>query len=358
MATLSLAHVINPAAGWYRGDLHAHTHHSDGHYAPRELVEVAREAGLDFLAITDHNGFKAFADLEPPADLVILPGVEVSLVEGHFNVFGMEESVPWLDMIWGADWQYPSQDRYESTTVLMRQAQEQGFLNSINHPLLKPWEWNDGATRLQHLHCLEIWNDPSWPENQFANPQAVALWTEWLNAGYRITAVGGSDYHRPAPFPDQDKPPERLGLPSTWVYAGALSGAAILGGLRRRRAYVSMGPQATFVAELQGTQYMMGDDLGERREHVVFKATVSGCEGETTLRLVRNGDVVAEVDEPGDAGSLEYGEDLDPATPAWHRLDVLDRRGQILLVTNPVYSGQVREPAMATFGESYGFPNG
>jgi hypothetical protein len=351
MATLSLAQVVNRAAGWYRGDLHAHTHHSDGHYSPPELVEVAREAGLDFFAITDHNGFRAFADLEPPADLVVLPGVEVSLVEGHFNVFGMEERVGWLDEIWGDRWQYPSQERYESPADLMGRAKEEGLLNSINHPLLKPWEWNDGATRLEYLHCLEVWNDPSWPDNQFANPQAVALWTEWLNAGYRITAVGGSDYHRPAPFPGQHKPPEKLGLPSTWVYADELSGSAILDALRRGRVYVSIGPQATFVAELEGTQYLPGEDMGESSGRAHFSATVSACEGETTLRLVRNGDVIAEVDGVDDVISLAYSKDLNPATPAWHRLDVLDRRGQILLITNPIYSGSVQAPTVATYGE-------
>ncbi len=80
--------------------------------------------------------------------------------------------------------------------------------------------------------CLEIWNGPSWPDYRQANPEAVDLGTDWLNAGYRITAIDGSDYHHPVPAPEPPKPPDRLGLPSTYVYAEHLSGGAILAGLR------------------------------------------------------------------------------------------------------------------------------
>ncbi len=35
--------------GWYRGDLHGHTIHSDGHWDVPDLVRYARERGLDFV---------------------------------------------------------------------------------------------------------------------------------------------------------------------------------------------------------------------------------------------------------------------------------------------------------------------
>ena len=62
----------------------------------------------------------------------------------------------------------------------------------INHPLLTPWEWRDADTMLDHLDALEIWNDPTWPDNAWANPGAVDYWTRLLNAGYRITALDGA----------------------------------------------------------------------------------------------------------------------------------------------------------------------
>jgi hypothetical protein len=42
-------------AGWYRGDLHTHTVHSDGRRRIDEMAEVAKSARLDFVVSTDHN---------------------------------------------------------------------------------------------------------------------------------------------------------------------------------------------------------------------------------------------------------------------------------------------------------------
>lgn len=36
-------------------DLHTHTNRSDGHYDPDTLIQMAEEAGISILAITDHN---------------------------------------------------------------------------------------------------------------------------------------------------------------------------------------------------------------------------------------------------------------------------------------------------------------
>jgi predicted metal-dependent phosphoesterase TrpH len=41
---------------WYRGDCHVHTVHSNGgELTPQQLAAEAREAGLDFIATTEHN---------------------------------------------------------------------------------------------------------------------------------------------------------------------------------------------------------------------------------------------------------------------------------------------------------------
>ena len=38
-----------------RADLHTHSAASDGQYAPAELVRLAKERGLEILALTDHD---------------------------------------------------------------------------------------------------------------------------------------------------------------------------------------------------------------------------------------------------------------------------------------------------------------
>ena len=61
--TEPVAPLLSPAAvephgrgkGWYRGDLHAHTLHSDGSWDVPDLVAWARRQRLDFVTLSDHN---------------------------------------------------------------------------------------------------------------------------------------------------------------------------------------------------------------------------------------------------------------------------------------------------------------
>jgi 3',5'-nucleoside bisphosphate phosphatase len=62
-------------------DLHSHTTESDGSASPAELVDSARQLGLDALAITDHDtlaGFEAARPLAESAGLRLVCGIELS----------------------------------------------------------------------------------------------------------------------------------------------------------------------------------------------------------------------------------------------------------------------------------------
>lgn len=59
-------------------DLHTHTTASDGKLSPLDLLARARTAGVEMLAITDHDSIAAYAELPAVTDLRIVPGVEFS----------------------------------------------------------------------------------------------------------------------------------------------------------------------------------------------------------------------------------------------------------------------------------------
>lgn len=66
---------------WVRIDLHTHSRASDGTQAPRELVGAAAEAGLDVLAITDHDtadGWDEAADAAAAHGVELVRGMEIS----------------------------------------------------------------------------------------------------------------------------------------------------------------------------------------------------------------------------------------------------------------------------------------
>ncbi len=63
-------------------DLHSHTYYSDGELAPAELVARAKAAGVDALAVTDHDvtaGLAEAATAAAQVGLRLIPGVEISV---------------------------------------------------------------------------------------------------------------------------------------------------------------------------------------------------------------------------------------------------------------------------------------
>jgi hypothetical protein len=240
---------------WYRGDLHAHTWHSDGSAPLADLVAAARAQGLDFVAITEHNTLSHLPLLgsHTAPDLLLMPGVEVSTYHGHANVWPIDVADGFIDFrCWSDD-----------QMAQVRQAvRARGALFSINHPKEggPPWQFGD----LFEPDCIEVWGAPWF----ISNYQALAVWDAQLRRGERITAVGGSDKHQ-GPFVDVDNGElgwYEVGNPCTHVFADALSIPAIISGLRAGHVFISQGPAGPRLElsaeEIDGGQRAaMGDEL-------------------------------------------------------------------------------------------------
>ncbi len=71
-------------------DLHIHSTASDGRFSPEELVSMAVRAGVDVIAITDHDSVEGCAPALKAAQefpsLKVIPGVEVSTDVPHGEV--------------------------------------------------------------------------------------------------------------------------------------------------------------------------------------------------------------------------------------------------------------------------------
>ena len=72
-------------------DLHSHTHYSDGHLSPKELIDRAHNMQVDVLAITDHDTIDGIAEAlayqaGQKRKLQILPGVEISTSWHNFDI--------------------------------------------------------------------------------------------------------------------------------------------------------------------------------------------------------------------------------------------------------------------------------
>lgn len=210
---------------WLRGDLHSHTVHSDGRLTIDELASRARLAGLDFLAVTDHNTVSHHPHLASSGaryGVELIPGQEVTTHRGHANCLGPSG---WVDFRAPADrW--------------LDQARAQRALFSINHPVDPAYGWHLELTGPPHL--VEIWHG-TWDRHS----SEPIDW--WQRAGG--VPVGGSDFHSPLQG-------DRLAFPTTLVDTGE---EGILAALAEGRVALAADPEGSVLVRVEGELLVVAD---------------------------------------------------------------------------------------------------
>ena len=99
---MTTIHPLPMPDGTFRADLHLHTTASDGAQSPKEVVHGAKQAGMNLIAITDHDtlyGLPEALAAGKAAGLGILPGIELSCGQGeevHILGYGVRAEDPVL----------------------------------------------------------------------------------------------------------------------------------------------------------------------------------------------------------------------------------------------------------------------
>ncbi|TEW55702.1 hypothetical protein E2R68_04815 [Psychromonas sp. RZ22] len=338
-------YCVNKEPRWYRGDLHAHTQLSDGHNSLASAVNIAEQQSLDFFFITEHN--ICHPALPISERTLILPAIEVTTDQGHFNVHGPRQSLNMLE----AD--YSSAALIEQGINLV--AIDEGNI-SINHPMMKPWHWQYPDIPLNKINTLEVCCDPTWSSSPKATEEALALLTHLWNAGYRIAAVGGSDSH----LAPHERNPNAIeasiyGDPSTFVYADWLSGNAILSGLRQGHVYIER--QCGLVFNINDGALLPGQDA--ENNVVEYALSVNDSQSHYFAECIADGEIIARYQLS--AETILFNVDM--KNHGWLRVDI--RRGQLNVnneknnaefegLINPIYNGQnatFSHPLIGTWGE-------
>jgi hypothetical protein len=321
--------MLRTGPAWFRGDLHCHTHHSDGKGTLQNLLDRAAEAGLDFLAVTEHNTVSHYPELAAySGPILLIPGQEITSYKGHANVWGCDR---WLDF---------RAHSPKDMAWVVEQAHRSGALISINHPKYDGPDWELGQEF--DVDGVEAWQAPWFVSNY----ESLAFWERMLNAGRRVSLVGGSDCHVAASSAEQGLP--YLAQPTTWVWAEELSVRGILAGFRAGHVHVSAssdGPHLRFTAETSGQRAMAGDVLhATHGETILFRVGAQGGDG-LWLRIVSGEGEVARWVMEGDDFSTEWVTSVDE--DGWYRLDLLNPLepeeendpSAVLMeaMTNPIY---------------------
>jgi len=299
---------------WYSGGLHLHTLHSDGTIDPNALAASARDAGLDFIAITDHNNT---THRHEPIDSVTplrIVGEEITTPAGHANAWGLRPGVL-------IDFRVRPEDPDAGQAIdgLVTATHAAGALFSINHPFGDcagcAWQQKIPAS----LDAIEIWNGRVGPQ-----PDAIRLWDRLLAAGMHVTAVGASDWHRA---------PDPIDAPAVRVFAAALTERNILAAIDNGHVIVMRNARdlPPVVAATCGTNRASVGTALTCLPGTAATVTVS-MPGSPDARvdLVWNGDLVAS--KPIDAATFPL-----PAGAGYARVHVMAADGSTIAITNPVY---------------------
>jgi len=274
---------VRPGAGWYKGDLHSHTWHSDAPGAPEVLHAAAKQAGLDFLAVCDHNTITQRRYFHPHSspDLVFIRGMEVTTAEGHANVFGVDD---WID--------FRMRPTLADVNALSAAVHRHGGLLSVNHdkPSI-PWTY-----ALPEIDCQEVWQTAWFAHNWVS----LARWQGRLASGLRISAIGGSDFHQPAEL--QPEGPLVLGRPTTVLYLPELSEDAVLAAMKAGRGYVTENPSGPHLSIAIGEVGMGG---GVRSGALNATAETHGAKGDRLVWIDATG-IVAEEEIAADGWTGHY----------------------------------------------------
>jgi hypothetical protein len=216
------------AAGWLRGNTHAHTLESDGDSAPAEVARWYAEHGYDFLVITDHDKVTRLAS----ADILLIPGEEVTdrlpKKPLHVNAIGIETAIK-------------PQGGENPVGVMQRNVaavRKAGGIAQINHPNFGWALGVDELLKIEGATLLEIASGHPYVNMQ-GPPSVEAMWDRLLTSGKRIWAVAVDDSHHLKRPWDTD-----VALPGkAWIMVRGekRDAVAILAAIRRGDFYASTG---------------------------------------------------------------------------------------------------------------------
>lgn len=209
---------------FYRGNTHCHTTRSDGRRSPEEVIALYREAGYDFLALTDHRKLSEQEHFEE--NLLMIPGMEMDFLYPtqalHIVGIGMNESFAQQREKW-----------CESPQSCIDTMRACGGMAILAHP---HWSLNtlDTMRSLKNVTAAEIYNTVSGtPWNGVRADSSNILDIASAN-GVFFHYVAADDTH----FYNGDACRSYI-----MVQAEELSQKAILEAIQAGRFYASQGPR-------------------------------------------------------------------------------------------------------------------
>jgi hypothetical protein len=297
---------------FWRGNLHTHSNLSDGALEPAAVVDAYKNAGYDFMMLSDH-----FLDIFdwPVADTRAMRSNAFTTILGS-EIHAPETTAGelWHIVAAGLPLDFPAAKKGETGAALARRAHEAGAFVGIAHPAWSQLTIEDGRA-IDCAHAVEIYNHGCAMETDRGD--GWYLMDQLLTEGRKLTAFATDDAHF--------KTPDYFG---GWVNvrAESLDPDILLEALKKGDYYSSQGPQ------IHGIE-IEGDEL-----HVTSSPvdTVSVLCGHSRT-VGRTGRAITEATL--DLGKLRKGWLLNKPS-AWFRVVVIDNAGKRAW-SNPIWQDEL-----------------
>lgn len=154
-------------------DFHVHSYYScDSVITPEELVFYAKKRGLDGVAITDHDRVDSAQKIAKDIDLLVIPGIEISSLNGHVIGLNLREKIP----------------RKLSADETIDRIHEAGGIAIACHPITF-FKESLGKQINSKFDAIEVINSSAFPFNYAVNR------SRRIASRLQIPMIGGSDAH-------------------------------------------------------------------------------------------------------------------------------------------------------------------
>ena len=314
--------LINDVPGWYHGDLHLHTLHSDGKRTAQELIDEALIKKLNFIISSEHNTNSANLDWGKydAKDLLIINGEEVTSTEfGHWNAIGLNAETY-------IDWRYSPDENWINKMV--NKVHKDGGLAIINHPFYHVKMINSFKYDSTLFDGVEVWNG-NW---NILNNLAVNWWNEQLISGHKLIAVGASDSHV------SEGSPNNLGSPQTVVHAQGLSKSQIIEAIKDGKGYIRSDEKIKIVFEAisENENAMLGDTLiiREGKESFFLNLKVDNCSGQN-MKIISNLGLFRQEVLESDNEDLSF--QVNNSKIKFLRIEIRNDEDKMVALTNPIF---------------------
>ncbi len=270
--------ITNPYEGsaggqWLRGNLHTHTTRSDGRHDPADVVAMYRDAGYDFLGMSDHDHVFTAGELSAldSGPMLLIGGNEVTARAQHVVHVHADACV---------------EPHWNRQQVINQINQGSGFA-IVAHPNFK--EFNhctiDNLLAWRDYAGIEIYNGVVGRST--GSPYAIEHWDRLLSSGRPAWGFANDDLH--------DAGEGDFSRGWNMVLARNRTREEIVNALRGGRFYASTGVVISRI-EVQGPRVRIETENSDR--------IVAVCD--TGRRVAVVDDSVAEVEMPAEMTYMRF----------------------------------------------------